>query len=322
MVTGFFLRAYTDLPDLTPGELAAFAQQFGLESPLTRLPSVGIVNRVYRARRAGRDVVLRVPMPGDIEDALTESVAVPAAVRAGIPTPELLVFDDSRAVLDAPVSVYAFAPGRSLDGLGWCYGDPRLSRAWREAGRALAALHAGVTDAPDPHGYLESITPPDPARTRTRVLTGERLGTAEADWATGLTARLLSENPPPAQPAFLHDDLHAGNLMVTDDGAVTALIDWGDAGWGDPALDLSYSGPLAVPDLLAGYHEASGTEGDALTLRVLAYTLDNATRYLTRQPEAHENGDLWYTRPATALMGLLRVSPRVPQWQEALAARR
>ncbi|MCD0166773.1 hypothetical protein, partial [Deinococcus sp. 12RED42] len=101
----------SDLPDLTPGELAAFAQQFGLESPLTRLPSVGIVNRVYRARRAGRAVVLRVPMPGDIGDALTESVAVPAAVRAGIPTPELLVFDDSRAVLDAPVSVYAFAPG-------------------------------------------------------------------------------------------------------------------------------------------------------------------------------------------------------------------
>ncbi|MXV18818.1 phosphotransferase [Deinococcus xianganensis] len=306
------------LPDLTPAELSAFARQFALEGPLTRLPSVGIVNRVYRARRAGQDVVLRVPMPGDADDALTESVAVPAAVRAGIPTPELLVFDDARAVLDAPVSVYAFAPGRSLDGLGWAHGDPRLARAWREAGRALAALHAGVTDAPDPHGYLESITPPDPARTRARVLTGEKVGTAEADWATGLTARLLSENPPPARLAFLHDDLHAGNLMVTDDGAVSALIDWGDAGWGDPALDLSYAGPLAVPDLLAGYHEASGHADDALTLRVLAYTLDNATRYLTRQPEAHENGDLWYTRPATALMQLLRVSSRIPQWQEAL----
>nr|WP_237427112.1 aminoglycoside phosphotransferase family protein [Deinococcus xianganensis] len=306
------------MPDLTPAELSAFARQFALEGPLTRLPSVGIVNRVYRARRAGQDVVLRVPMPGDADDALTESVAVPAAVRAGIPTPELLVFDDARAVLDAPVSVYAFAPGRSLDGLGWAHGDPRLARAWREAGRALAALHAGVTDAPDPHGYLESITPPDPARTRARVLTGEKVGTAEADWATGLTARLLSENPPPARLAFLHDDLHAGNLMVTDDGAVSALIDWGDAGWGDPALDLSYAGPLAVPDLLAGYHEASGHADDALTLRVLAYTLDNATRYLTRQPEAHENGDLWYTRPATALMQLLRVSSRIPQWQEAL----
>ena len=306
------------LPDLTPAELSAFAQQFSLDGLLTRLPSVGIVNRVYRARRAGQDVMLRVPLPGDEADALTESVAVPAAVRAGIPTPELLVFDDSRAVLDAPVSVYAFAPGRSLDGLGWAHGDPRLARAWREAGRALAALHACVEGAPDPHGHLKSITPSDPARTRTRVLTGERLGTAEADWATGLTARLLSENPPPAQPAFLHNDLHAGNLMVTEDGAVSALIDWGDAGWGDPALDLSYSGPLAVPDLLAGYHEASGHADDALTLRVLAYTLDNAARYLTRQPEAHENGDLWYTRPATALMQLLRVSPRVPQWLEVL----
>ena len=54
------------LPDLTPAELSAFARQFALEGPLTRLPSVGIVNRVYRARRAGRDVVLRAPLPGEI----------------------------------------------------------------------------------------------------------------------------------------------------------------------------------------------------------------------------------------------------------------
>ncbi|MFC6750157.1 phosphotransferase family protein [Deinococcus aquaticus] len=310
-----------DLPDLTPAELTAFAQQFGLEPSLTRLPSVGIVNRVYRARRAGQNVVLRVPMPGDEEDTLTESVAVPAAVRAGVRTPELLVFDDSRAVLDAPVTVYAFAAGRSLDGLDWGYGDPRLSRAWREAGRALAYLHAGVQEVPDPHGRLEVIRPPDPARTRQRVLEAGRLSVTETIWATDLTARLLSENPPPARPAFLHNDLHAGNLMVLPDGSLGALIDWGDAGWGDPVLDLSYSGPLAAPDLLAGYEEVT-VLGVGGRLRLLACLLDNATRYLTRQPEAHEDSELWYTRPATALMQLLRVSPRVPEWQEALVGRR
>ncbi|CAM3791289.1 hypothetical protein DESA109040_21580 [Deinococcus saxicola] len=104
------------LPDLTPADLAAFSQKYGLEVGLARLPSVGIVNRVYRTALNAQTIVLRVPMPGDDSDARTESVAAPAAFHAGVRTPELLIFDDDRDVVNAPMTVYAFAPGRSLDG--------------------------------------------------------------------------------------------------------------------------------------------------------------------------------------------------------------
>ncbi|CAM3577183.1 phosphotransferase family protein [Deinococcus frigens] len=303
------------LPDLTPADLAAFSQKYGLKGTLERLPSVGIVNRVYRAARNDREVVLRVPLPGDDRDALTESVAAPAAYRAGVRTPELLVFDDDRGVVAAPVTVYAFAPGRSLEGYGWAEGDPRLLRAYREAGRELARLHAGVREVPDPHSRLQTIAPPNLVRTLTRVTEGKKLGLADATWATETVSRLLEAALPPP-PVFLHNDLHAGNLMVTEDGAVTALIDWGDAGWGDPVLDLTYAGPLAAPELLRGYRQEAKLD-DGATLRLLAYLLSDAGRRLAYVPEAHET-DLWYTRPGTALMQLLRVSVQFPEWREWL----
>lgn len=306
------------LPDLTPAELSAFAVKYGLTGPLVRLPSVGIVNRVYSAQRGGQRVVLRVPLPGDDEDTLTESVAVPAAFKAGVRTPELLVFDPDRDIVDAPVTVYAFAQGRSLDALRWGPDNPRLHRAYREAGRELARLHANVQDVTDPHSYLDVIKPPNPARTFHRVKDAGRLSVQEATWATETVAKLLTDAPSPS-PVFLHNDLHAGNLMVTDEGAVTALIDWGDAGWGDPANDLCYSGPLAAPHLLAGYRDVAPERlGSGVELRLLANLLDFAVRYLARNPEEHENGELWYTRAGTTLMQLMRVSADFPEWRDYL----
>jgi aminoglycoside phosphotransferase (APT) family kinase protein len=40
------------------------------------------------------------------------------------------------------------------------------------------------------------------------------------------------------EPAWFHGDLHDGNLLVRD-GRLIAVIDWGAAGRGDPAVDLN-----------------------------------------------------------------------------------
>jgi aminoglycoside phosphotransferase (APT) family kinase protein len=37
---------------------------------------------------------------------------------------------------------------------------------------------------------------------------------------------------------FVHNDLHEMNVMCTRAGGLLALLDWGDAGWGDPAVDF------------------------------------------------------------------------------------
>ena len=58
------------------------------------LAATGIANRIY----ATEEVVLRIAVEGDesVADARTESVAAPAARAAGVATPRLLAFDDSR----------------------------------------------------------------------------------------------------------------------------------------------------------------------------------------------------------------------------------
>lgn len=55
------------------------------------------------------------------------------------------------------------------------------------------------------------------------------------------------------EPRFIHDGLHTMNVMCSSCGELLAIIDWGDAGCGDPALDFA-----AVPfddrqSALAGY---------------------------------------------------------------------
>jgi len=61
---------------------------------------------------------------------------------------------------------------------------------------------------------------------------------------------------------FLHNDLHVGNLMASGPTHI-AVIDWGDAGWGDPAKEASNLPVEAVDDFLAGYREVMPFDGDS-----------------------------------------------------------
>ena len=62
--------------------------------------------------------------------------------------------------------------------------------------------------------------------------------------------------------AGIHDDVHAMNIMCSSSGELLALIDWGDAGWGDPALDFAAIPFDDVPSALEGYEvEAPGLLG-------------------------------------------------------------
>ena len=83
-------------PELIDAMLAAH----GVSGPWCALPSTGVANRIF----ATRDVVLRVATdhPDGVPDARTESIAAPAARAAGILTPKLIAFDDTRTLVDGP----------------------------------------------------------------------------------------------------------------------------------------------------------------------------------------------------------------------------
>jgi aminoglycoside phosphotransferase (APT) family kinase protein len=53
-------------------------------------------------------------------------------------------------------------------------------------------------------------------------------------WAQALAAKAWDG---PAM--MLHGDLHPGNILLADDGSLAGVIDFGDVGAGDPAVDLA-----------------------------------------------------------------------------------
>ena len=96
---------------------------------------------------------------------------------------------------------------------------------------------------------------------------------------------LVTTEPWAAPPVWVHGDLHPANLLVLD-GAVSAVLDWGDLNAGDPATDLAVAWMLLPRGARATFRAAAGVDdatwrrgsGWALVLGVLcvASSADNA----------------------------------------------
>jgi aminoglycoside phosphotransferase (APT) family kinase protein len=250
--------------------VGAILQHHGIRDRWTPLPATGVANRIY----ATRDVVLRIATdhPEAVEDARTESVAAPVARRAGLPVPELIAFDDSRVLVDRPYSIWERVHGETL---GLFRPDPAsVPETWRDVGRRLAHLHAHVDACPDPHGWLDAPghLPFDELRQLAEE-TAPHLGAHAREvigWVQGFGAAMAL----PRARCFLHNDVHDMNLMCRADGSLLAIIDWGDAGWGDPALDFGEMPLAAIPFVLEGYRGvAPALLGDAPEARILAQQL-------------------------------------------------
>jgi len=98
--------------NLDPVLVDAMFARHGIPGPWAPMPATGIANRIYTTR----EVVLRVATDHaeSLLDARTESVAAPAAYAAGIQTPRLIAFDDSRTLLDRPFSLWYVLSGLSM----------------------------------------------------------------------------------------------------------------------------------------------------------------------------------------------------------------
>jgi aminoglycoside phosphotransferase (APT) family kinase protein len=262
----------------------------GLHGPWQELPATGIANRIY----ATDDLVLRVAVEGSeaLNDARTESVAAPAARAAGVLVPWLIAFDESGTIVDRPYSLWERVRGETL---GLFAPEPHsCPTTWQAVGRQLALLHNRVHDCPDPHGWLD--------RPERELHLDERIAALAATSAVDpALARQLEraakelrasvDGPFPLR--FLHNDVHAMNVMCARDGILLALIDWGDAGWGDPALELAQVPLDAVPFVLQGY-ELEAHLDDAAEDRMLWDKLCKAVEHLEKgDVQGRSLGDLF-----------------------------
>jgi aminoglycoside phosphotransferase (APT) family kinase protein len=84
--------------------------------------------------------------------------------------------------------------------------------------------------------------------------------------------RWLRRNPPPepVKPAIVHGDYRSGNFLFTDDGTISAILDWEMCHIGDPLEDVAWGldpfWPITrhypLDDGLARWEAASGVAAD------------------------------------------------------------
>ncbi len=302
-----------DYPPMPPETLATIARRHGVSpDAITRLPEVGIFNAIFQM---ADDLVLRIPRhhPAFIAAAHREAVAVHAARSAEVRTPALVAFDDSLELLPVPFSVYERVRGENLGLLGL---EPaQAAGAWRDLGRDLARLHSR-TKPDGPVASLEGESLPDPRPWPAALERDGYLSASEARWLSNWLDRLAPATEG-APRCFLHGDIQATNVMVTP-GAheYLALLDWGNAGWGDPAQDFAGVPLRAVPFMLEGYREISPVPGDETAeARILFKHLQIALYLARRGPQP---GKSWAERPLGALLEVLRFFAAHPGggWQE------
>ena len=175
----------------------------------------------------------------DADQAKTDT-EVEAMAMAPVPTPEVLW-------RKPPVLALAAVPGSAIGRLG--KPSTASSAAWTAAGAAVRLLH----DAP---------LPPWPGRSLEEKAASLD---AECAWLLAndvLPADLVTRNREvaeaalrPCDPVFMHGDLQVAHVFVDGD-EVTGVLDWSEAGQGDPMYDLAsltLGHPEHLGDVVAGY---------------------------------------------------------------------
>jgi hygromycin-B 7''-O-kinase len=84
--------------------------------------------------------VFRTLIPSISAALRREALAVPAARKVSVHTPELVAIDDSCELLPCLIAIYGRVHGETLESLE--LSPPQAGEVWRELGRELARLHA------------------------------------------------------------------------------------------------------------------------------------------------------------------------------------
>jgi aminoglycoside phosphotransferase (APT) family kinase protein len=177
---------------------------------------------------------------------LAEAQACALAAEAGVPAPEVVASGTGPA---GEYLILREAPGAPV--------DTSAKEVLTSAGRELVKLHQVPGNG---FGRLnEPLHPTWTAWLTAQVASLDGLvdaGLLPKTHHKRLTELVTTQSPEPEHPVLLHGDLHPRHLYATN-GTLSAIIDWGDALYGDPLFDLarfSIAGPKATSALLHGYN--------------------------------------------------------------------
>ena len=196
--------------------------------PISAVRSTGTVNAIFRL---GERHYARLPRKSDWSDDLDReahwlprlaphlSLRVPTPIAVGRPT----------AAYPQRWAIYEWIDGRPYD-------DERVGDE-EEAAETLATFLTElrcIDTAGAPRAGRRPLPELDDV---TREAIAASSGVIDADAALQVWERELETPLWSGPPVWIHTDLLRPNLLV-DDGRITAVIDFGGAGVGDPAADV------------------------------------------------------------------------------------
>jgi aminoglycoside phosphotransferase (APT) family kinase protein len=178
--------------------------------------------------------------------------------RYQVPAPQALMLDDSGDILGSPGIVVSFVPGHlRMDAVSnpidWA----------RKLAHTLAKIHSIPCSEEEQsfllHGNAEA----------TWFLNSERPPAYMQEYPGGAEVwQILREEFPTIQtvsPVMLHLDYWSGNILWHEN-EISAVIDWEEAAYGDPGVDVGYALmnltmmglPEAADEFLQVYERATG----------------------------------------------------------------
>lgn len=288
-------------PQVTAAQANEICDRHGLgRLYLEPIPARGAVNAIFAL---GPDLILRVSkdIPEAIRGTISESIAAPAAHRAGVRTPRLIAFDNSRKILNTPYTIYERIDGIDLTRID--ASPHELPPIWREVGRELSRLHHAVGAVEDLHHLLRDTLRPDPEPI---LEAADFLSDDHKRWFRRCFDRLRPavENASSFR-RLTHGDAQSNNVLIRNNEFV-ALIDWGGAGWCDGIIDFYNMPARVLPYAVDGYRdEAPFDDDDTAEARILfdqlAASIMNVAWDSHQQPILRTEGaDIaWHGQPNT-----------------------
>jgi aminoglycoside phosphotransferase (APT) family kinase protein len=297
-------RIHDDEPDtsgpVVTSLLEAECPQWA-QSPIEYLKTSGTDNAMWRISvDDGPDMVIRLPRrPGAAAGVLHEAVVLQqieqTSIGSTVNTPKLRHVGEPHDVFPHHWTV-----------LEWIDGSDAWTLRHDMDGRLLDAL---ATDLADAVNMIGTVAIDDVRRRSPGSRGGPLLALLErlegwlqsAEWNAAalldvaavrrLAAEALEVVDEPVIEGFVHGDLIPGNLLV-DEGRLTAIIDWGGAGWGDTAQDLAPAWAVLTSFERSAFKEAVGAD-DAAWIRGRTFELEHAVGgVLYYVPKQHPLGDV------------------------------
>lgn len=244
--------------------------------PVERVASPGTDNALYRL---GEDLVARLPRigwaAGQVEKEARWLPVLAPHLPLAVPLP--LALGEPAEGYPWRWGVYEWLPGETAT-LERIADERQAAVDLAEFVTALQRIDAGDGPRPGQSGSGRGaplVTRDDETRRCIEELRALQMIDADAAiavWDVAVNAPVWDR-----PPVWLHGDLQAGNLLASD-GRLSAVIDWGCLGVGDPACDVMtawlYLTPATRPTFRAalGVDDATWARGRgwALSMAVIA----------------------------------------------------